>query len=188
MSGAVRYGATKNMDVGWRVALRRHGDQDLDMAGRLVTVGPMWACVARRRGRLAALRIEINPWVAVNTTLVAPPANPDDPLATSKPIRLRFGADASALLHASLRLGKTWRFSPGVGVVGTVARATNLADTDKKKPWLWDKQTGWRIALPMWFGAQQRFRVEGGYTGSFHEGMYLRLVHERWDLALAWTF
>ena len=188
MSLTARYGSSRRIDVGWRLALRRHATGDPIMAGRLVTMGPLWTYVARRKGKSAALRVEVNPWFGVHSTLTAPPTNPDDPLATRRVIRMRMGADASAMLHGTLRLGPAWCLAPGVGATATIARATNLADTDATKPWLWDRQTGWRVALPMWLGARQRFKLEAGYVRPGHEGQFLQLVHERWDLALAWTF
>jgi hypothetical protein len=190
----VRYATSRAIEVGWRVGLRQFRDDDALVTGRQVAIGPLWGIVAGRRGRAAILRIELNPWFTVGSSLKDPAFT--DPAVSNK-IKMPFGADASVLLSAPIRLGKGMRIAPGAGYTVTVARTTGPVLVASADPTVgqisgtqatWDWLSGWRAALPVWLGTQQRFRMEFGYTRPEHDGKYLLLTRERWDASLAWRF
>ena len=69
-SASVRYAPTAHLDVGWRVVAQHYGAQGAGLTGWHVTVGPIWAAVARLKSGAAGFRAELNPWMAVATTFV----------------------------------------------------------------------------------------------------------------------
>lgn len=175
LSGTVRYAPTKNIEVGWQVVVQHYGRNAPVVTGWHVTLGPLWAFGARLKSGAAGFRAEFAPWVGVTTSFVEP--------TSATPVRMPDGADFSAQLYGSVRLGKGLRVSPGVGVMTRAARSSSLSDPTAT---FWDRQTGWRILLPMWLGAQRKVRIEIAYTKLLKEGEYFG--RERWTFVLAKGF
>ena len=182
LSGTVRYAPTRHIEVGWQVVLQHYGQKAPLVTGWHVTIGPLWACVARLKSGAAGFRAEFDPWVAVATSFVDPSVV-DPTTGMPIPVRVPMGADFSAQLYGSVRLGKGLRVSPGVGVMTKAARSSPVSDPTAR---FWDRQTGWRILVPMWLGAQRKLRVEVAYTRLLKEGVYFG--RERWTVALAKGF
>jgi hypothetical protein len=181
LSSAVRYAPTAHLDVGWRVMAQHYSRNGPALAGWQVSLGPLWAYVARTRNRSLCFRAEANPWLAVVPGLHDP--------ATDAPVRVTFGADFSAQLSTSLDFGKRLRVSPGVSVMTKAARSSQLPDpANPTAPpgKFWDRQTGWRFLVPVWLGTQRRLRVEAGYTHLVKQGVYFG--PERFTVACGWVF
>jgi hypothetical protein len=174
-SADVRFRTPKDTEVGWRVAWADYHQKDPTAVDRHLTFGPVWAFSAPLVGGRLHLRLGVEPWLGVWTPRRSSKAETD--------MTIRYGGDASAMLHTVADLGRGLRLYPGVGLA---ARGVRTEDAAAQKVKAWDSRAAWRFALPMWIGERRRLRVECAYSLPFRSGTYL--PDEGWDLSAAWAF